>query len=126
MRCKLPNNAFDEVSLPVSATPSQPRNVPKNGKNHPVCVNARPKTASVPEYLVTKPSPSMAEMASTAKRIRNNVAPKTFTNFAGRTPRISPPTMAARKQPVPVAESQMNGDFAAYGAGLGTTWRSRG
>jgi hypothetical protein len=29
IRCKLPNNALEEVSLPVSATPSHPRNVPK-------------------------------------------------------------------------------------------------
>ena len=29
--CRLPNSAFDEVSLPVSATPSHPRNAAKNG-----------------------------------------------------------------------------------------------
>src|ERR1700704_2307771 len=67
----------------------------------------------------------MAEMAKTAKRIRNSVAPKLFTNFAGRTPRIVPPTMAARKQPVPVAESQMKGNFALSGVGFGTTGLSR-
>ncbi len=31
IRCKLPNSAFDEVSLPVSATPSQPNSGAKNG-----------------------------------------------------------------------------------------------
>src|SRR5712692_10262900 len=36
--CKQPKRAFDEVSLPVSATPSHPMNVPKNGKNQPVPV----------------------------------------------------------------------------------------
>ena len=29
--CRLPNRTLDEVSDPVSATPSQPSNVPKNG-----------------------------------------------------------------------------------------------
>ncbi len=31
IRCKLPKSALEAVSLPVRATPSQPRNVPKNG-----------------------------------------------------------------------------------------------
>src|SRR5260221_1034820 len=123
--CKLPNNALDEVSLPVNATPSHPRKVPKNGKNQPVWVNASPKTASLPEYLVTKPNPSMAEMASTAHRIRNNVRPKIVINVTGLTPRIVPPTSAARKQPVPVAESQINGKRAPSGVGLPTTGLSR-
>src|SRR5215831_5257250 len=123
--CKLPNSAFDEVSLPVKATPSHPRKVPKNGKNHPVWVNASPKTASVPEYRVTKPKPSMQEIASTAQRIRYNVCPKILMSFTGLTPRISPPTIAARKQPVPVAESQMNWKRAPSGDGLPTTGLSR-
>src|SRR5258708_13803549 len=33
--------------------------------------------------------------------------------------------MAARKQPVPVAESQMKGNFAPSGVGFGTTGLSR-
>lgn len=45
MRCMLPNSAFDEVSLPVSATPSQPRNVPKNGNSQLARVNASPSKA---------------------------------------------------------------------------------
>src|SRR6184192_1001912 len=49
IRCRLPNSALDEVSLPVSATPSHPRNVPKKGNSHPVRVNANPSTASRPE-----------------------------------------------------------------------------
>src|SRR5579864_8386923 len=47
--CKLPKSALAEVSLPVSATPNQPRNVPKKGYSHPVRVNAKPSTASRPE-----------------------------------------------------------------------------
>src|SRR6266511_2888108 len=49
IRCRLPNSAFEDVSLPVSATPSQPRNAPKKGNHHPVRVNASPSTASRPE-----------------------------------------------------------------------------
>src|SRR5215510_16274869 len=107
--CKLPNRALDEVSLPVRATPSHPRKVPKNGKYHPVWVNASPKTASVPEYRVTNPRPNIHEMAKTAHRILNNVWPKIFINLPRLTPRINPPTIAAKKHPVPVAESQING-----------------
>src|SRR5215472_9955679 len=125
MRCKLPNSAFDDVSLPVSATPSHPRKVPKNGKNHPVWVNASPKTASVPEYRVTKPNPSMQEMASTAHRMRKRVCPKTLISLPGLTPRSRPPTIAARKQPVPVAASQINGNLAPSGVGFPTTGLSR-
>src|SRR5438445_13847078 len=56
MRCRLPNRAFEDVSLPVRATPSHPRNVPKNGNSHPVRVNAKPSTASSPEYRVVNPT----------------------------------------------------------------------
>src|SRR5438270_5111329 len=123
--CKLPNKALDDVSLPVRATPSHPRKVPKNGKNHPVWVKASPKTASVPEYRVTKPSPSMAEIASTAQRMRKSVCPKTVNRLPMLTPRIKPPRIAARKQPVPVAESQMNANLAPSGVGLVVTGLSR-
>src|SRR6201987_1106189 len=40
--CKLPKSALADVSLPVRATPSHPRKVPKNGYNQPVRVNANP------------------------------------------------------------------------------------
>src|SRR6476646_6860453 len=63
----------------------------------------------------------MAEMAITAHRMRKSVCPKMVNSFTGLTPRISPPIIAARKQPVPVAESQMNGKRAASGVGLATT-----
>src|SRR5438309_11654461 len=39
---RLPNRMFDAVSDPVSATPSQPSRVPKNGYSTPVAANARP------------------------------------------------------------------------------------
>src|SRR5207302_7562615 len=34
--CRLPNNMFEAVSEPVSATPNQPSSVPKNGYSTPV------------------------------------------------------------------------------------------
>src|SRR5260370_41877804 len=76
MRGKLPNKAFDEVSLPGRATPNHPRKGPKNGKNHPAWVNARPKTASVPEYRGTKPGQSRPEIAKPPNRMRHSIYPK--------------------------------------------------
>src|SRR5438105_11413768 len=48
IRCRLPNNTFEAVSDPVSATPSQPSKVPKNGYSTPVLAKARPSVASNP------------------------------------------------------------------------------
>src|SRR5436190_22779235 len=50
--CRLPNKAFDPASVPVSATPSQPSKVPKNGYNQPDPVKLRPMIVSMPQYLV--------------------------------------------------------------------------
>src|ERR1041384_3285479 len=47
--CRLPNRMLEAVSEPVSATPSQPSKVPKNGYSAPVLAKARPRVASVPE-----------------------------------------------------------------------------
>src|ERR1700734_234150 len=46
--CRPPKRTLEEVSLPVSATPSQPMKAPKKGKNQPVRVKARPRTGSAP------------------------------------------------------------------------------
>ena len=46
--CRLPNSTFDEVSLPVSATPSQPISGEKNGNSKPVDAIASPIVVSVP------------------------------------------------------------------------------
>src|ERR1035438_6117280 len=66
--CKLPNNTFDDVSDPVSATPSHPSSVPKNGYNTPVRAKAKPIAASSPEYRVRYPIESMAAIVSREKR----------------------------------------------------------
>src|SRR3954453_18014736 len=60
--CRLPNRMFEAVSEPVSATPSQPSKVPKNGYNTPVAANARPSVASMPDSRVKVPIASIAEI----------------------------------------------------------------
>src|SRR5579862_3968802 len=105
--CKLPKRVLADVSLPVRATPSHPRKVPKNGYSQPVRVNAKPSTASSPEYRVTYPRPSMNEMATIARRMRTSVLQKIIINCKGRRPSNNPEMIAARKHAVPVAESQL-------------------
>ena len=50
--CRLPKSTFDDVSLPVSATPSQPISGEKNGNSTPVPASMSPIVVSVPEYRV--------------------------------------------------------------------------
>jgi len=49
----------------------------------------------------------MNEMATMAKRMRTSVRQKCFHQRNGLIPKSSPETSAARKQPLPVAESQL-------------------
>src|SRR5438309_7541425 len=46
--CNPPNSTLEAVSEPVSATPSQPSKVPKNGYSTPAPAKARPSVASIP------------------------------------------------------------------------------
>src|SRR5713101_4965147 len=123
--CKPPKSAFEEVSLPVSATPSHPMNVPKNGKSQPVRVNASPRTASMPEYRVTYPKPSMHVIATIANLSRTRVRPKIWNIFPDLRPRSMPAKRAARKQPVPVAVSQLKSNRAASAVAFWTTGAAR-
>src|SRR5213595_3847414 len=68
--CKLPNKTFEAVSDPVSATPSQPNNVPKNGYKDPVCANANPSVASAPENFVTYPRDNIDAIVISENRTR--------------------------------------------------------
>src|SRR5258707_15626854 len=54
--CTLPNTTLEEVSEPVSATPSHPNIVPKKGHRNPVFGKARPRVAASPQYRVVNPS----------------------------------------------------------------------
>src|SRR5262249_56125932 len=57
---RFPKSTLEEVSLPVRATPSQPRSAEKKGKSFPVLAKARPIVESEPEYRVVKPRSSIA------------------------------------------------------------------
>ena len=46
--CRLANRAFEEVSEPVSATPSHPMMGAKNGNKTPVAAAARPRVKVMP------------------------------------------------------------------------------
>src|SRR2546427_11197525 len=76
IRCTLPNRAFDDVSLPVSATPSQPRYAPNKGDSQPCRVHPNPSTASSPEYRVVHPLPNMMDIIITASYLRFKVRQK--------------------------------------------------
>ena len=85
--CRLPKRTLELVSDPVSATPSHPSSVPKNGYSQPVRVNASPSVASVPPYRVTKPSESMSMIVASGDRIRRSVPSATERNAANDTRR---------------------------------------
>src|SRR5215212_10482405 len=57
--CNPPNRTFEAVSEPVSATPSQPSSVPKNGYKIPVPAKASPSVASTPAKRVNVPMASI-------------------------------------------------------------------
>ena len=46
--CRLPNSAFDEVSLPVRKTPVQPSIALNAGNSDPVAANANPSVEVIP------------------------------------------------------------------------------
>src|SRR5256885_16775797 len=47
--CSGPNRVFDDVSLPVRNTPSQPRNAATKGKMYPVLEKAMARLEVIPE-----------------------------------------------------------------------------
>src|SRR5215467_765416 len=63
----------------------------------------------------------MQVIAITANRILTSVRQKIARSSKGPTPSRIPATMAAMKQPVPVAESQFRSYLAASGVGFETT-----
>src|SRR5215472_14727119 len=67
----------------------------------------------------------MNEIATMASRIRTQVFQKIFISCTGLRPSKKPATIAARKQPVPVAESQFRSKRAGSGVGLATTGMAR-
>src|SRR6266545_8035235 len=113
--CRLPKSTFDEVSEPVSATPSQPRSGEKNGKSAPVEAKARPIVESEPQYFVVKPSASMSAIVRSEIRTRFSVLRYVATSSPTPTFSQRPATMPARRRPVPVAERRFRLYFAPSG-----------
>src|SRR3954466_4854369 len=58
--CSAPNSEFDEVSEPVTATPSQPRNGDRTAKKPPAPAIQVPSVAVWPEAFITNASPRTA------------------------------------------------------------------
>src|SRR6202040_3243042 len=106
--CKLPNRMFDAVSDPVSATPSQPSSVPKNGYNMPVAAKARPSVASTPERRVSVPLASIAEIVISEIAHNLMVRPYSAIILAGEKPARNPEMIAAISMPVPVNDRYVN------------------
>jgi hypothetical protein len=48
-----PNRAFDDVSEPVTATPSQPIIADRNAKNEPAPAAQRPSVIVCPDWFIT-------------------------------------------------------------------------
>src|SRR5208283_2095822 len=67
----------------------------------------------------------MNEIATIASRIRTSVRQNVLINCSGLSPSSNPETIAAKKQPVPVAESQLKSYRAASGVGFATIGAAR-
>src|SRR3954463_12445157 len=102
--CRLPNSTLDAVSDPVSATPSQPSSVPKNGYSTPVAAKARPSVASTPDSRVSVPIASIAEMVISEIAHTLMVRPYSPINLAGDRPIRKPEMIAAINMPEPVKD----------------------
>src|SRR5260370_13058547 len=63
----------------------------------------------------------MQVIATIANRKRTSVRPKICKILPGLRPRMTPAKRAAKKQPVPVAVSQLRSNRAASGVGFATT-----
>jgi hypothetical protein len=67
----------------------------------------------------------MNEIAIIASRMRTSVRQKTLMSRTGPSPSNNPETMAAKKHPVPVADSQLKSYRAGSAVGLDTTGAAR-
>src|SRR3954466_2806037 len=119
--CRLPNSTLEAVSDPVSATPSQPSSVPKNGYSTPVAAKARPSVASTPDSRVSVPIASIAEMVISEIAQSLMVRPYSPSSFAGDSPIRMPEMIAAISMPVPVNDSQVKPNTAPSGVGFAAT-----
>src|SRR5882757_11038158 len=88
--CRFPNRMLEAVSDPVSATPSQPSSVPKNGYSTPVAAKARPSVASTPDSRVRVPIASIAEIVISEIAHSLMVLPYVENIFPGEKPARKP------------------------------------
>src|ERR1043166_1828856 len=119
--CRLPNSTLEAVSDPVSATPSQPSSVPKNGYSTPVAAKARPSVASTPDSLVSVPIASIAEMVISEIAHTLMVRPYSPSSLAGDSPIRKPEIIAAISMPLPGKDSQVKPNTAPSGVGFAAT-----
>ncbi len=70
-------------------------------------VKARPSVASAPLYFVVKARANMQAIVNSAQRTRNSVRPNSLQKTPGEIRSQNAESTAARKMPVPVAESQL-------------------
>src|SRR3954452_17036120 len=119
--CRFPNSTFEAVSDPVSATPSQPSSVPKNGYSTPVAANASPSVASTPDSRVSVPIASIAEMVMREIAHTLLVRPYSPSSLAGDRPIKMPEMIAAISMPVPVKDRYVKPNTAPCGVGLAAT-----
>src|SRR3954462_2672732 len=119
--CRFPNSTLEAVSDPVSATPSQPSSVPKNGYSTPVAANARPSVASTPDSRVKVPIASIAEIVISEIAQTLMVWPYSPISFAGDSPIRIPEMIAAISMPLPVKDSQVKPNTAPSGVGFAAT-----
>src|SRR5437763_11407517 len=106
--CRLPNSTLEAVSDPVSATPSQPSSVPKNGYSTPVAANASPSVASTPDSRVSVPIASIAEIVISEVAQILMVRPYSAIRLAGDRPIRKPEMIAAINMPEPVKDRYVN------------------
>src|SRR6266576_6604679 len=119
--CRLPNRIFDAVSDPVSATPNQPSNVPKNGYSTPLAANARPSVASTPDRRVSVPIASIAEIVISEIAHSLMVRPYSPIILIGERPIRKPEMIAAISIPVPVNDRYVKPNTAPSGVGFAAT-----
>ena len=58
--CSAPNSEFEDVSEPVTATPSQPMNADRNAKMPPAPASHSPSVTVCPDVFMTNASASTA------------------------------------------------------------------
>ena len=118
---RLPNRTLDDVSLPVSATPSQPSSGEKNGNSTPVLANARPmRRVDAARSAWCSRAPASRRSSAARARTRRSVAgEEPQQRRTGDSPAAGRRGSPASSSAVPVADSQLKLKTAFSGFGFG-------